>query len=65
MSPIKKICLGLEIIEKYNPNDHPEFNHDVIYAGVNMRDMMTEVDKIALDEMGWSYNKPNDCWQHF
>lgn len=65
MSSIKQIRLGLEIIEKYSPDDHPQFSHDVIYAGVNTRDMMTEADKVALDEMGWGYDTKFNCWEHF
>jgi hypothetical protein len=65
MSSIKKIRLGLEIIEKYSSNDEPQFGHDIIYAGVNTFNKMIEADKIALDDLGWSYNTSYNCWSHF
>jgi hypothetical protein len=65
MSGIKKIRLGLEIIEKYAPDDCPEYNHDIIYAGVDTPEKMTAADSVALDELGWFVEADYNCWAHY
>lgn len=65
MSGIKKIRIGLEIIEKYNPDDDPQFNHDVIYAGVDTPEMVSDEDKAKLDELGWRVDREYNCWRHY
>ena len=63
MSSIKQVRLGLEIIEKYSPNDTLQFDHDIIYAGVDTK--MTDEDQMRLDELGWSFDEKYKCWTHF
>lgn len=63
MSKIKQIRLGLEIIEKYSPNEHVEFGHDIIYAGVDIE--VSDEDAAALRELNWFTSTEYDCWAHF
>lgn len=65
MSPIKKIRLGLELIEQIAPDDQPQYTHDIIFAGVNTPDAMSEERKKALIELGWRHNTEYNCWQHY
>lgn len=65
MSDIKKIRLGLEIIEKVDPNSEVEYGHDIIYVGNGTIDKMSEEDKVVLDELGWFIERQYDCWAHF
>ena len=65
MGNIRKIHLGLQIIEGYSPNDNPQFDHDVIYAGLDTFDKMTDVDKANLEALGWRYDERQHCWRHF
>jgi hypothetical protein len=65
MTKIQEICQGLKIIEQYKADDCPEFQHDVMYAGLGVYESMLDEDKKKMEELSWNYDEENDCWQHF
>ena len=54
---------GLKILSAYN-GDHVCAEHDIIYAYVT-EDMVSDADKIALDQMGWHVSSDNNCYAYF
>lgn len=63
MASIRKIRMGLEILEKYTGADgEVDAQHDIIYAGPESG-VVSEEDFAKLRELGWRNN--GEGWEHF
>jgi hypothetical protein len=64
MAQAAKIIKALQVLEKYGPVN-VEAEHDVIYAGPEGEPEYSDVDKLALDELGWHFEADVGNWAKF
>jgi hypothetical protein len=58
------LIAGLQILEKYEPGEWVDAQHDIIYGGGSGVDVSVE-DAQKLDELGWFIDDQTDCWAFF
>jgi len=58
MSTLQKAITGLQIVAKYEQSGYDiAADHDIIYAGYDVADRMSEQDKQAMQEAGWRWDE--------
>ena len=64
MATIDQVIKGLQIIAKYSGPDSRSIGaaHDIIYAGPDVKEDLTEEDKKALEELSWYWESDADSW---
>ena len=66
MTRIQQIIAGLTIIAKYEGSGYSvAAEHDIIYAGAEVSDKMTEEDKAAMLAAEWGYSDGLECYYIF
>ena len=61
---MQDIITGLQILLKYG-EDAVCAEHDIIYAGHDCRDAMSNEDKEAMEKAGWFWNEESDSYSTF
>lgn len=66
MNNLQKVIAGLQIVAKYEKTDYDvSAEHDIIYTAVSASELMSEEDKKAMIEVGWSWNDGLECFYIF
>ncbi len=65
MNKLQEIAAGLQIIAKYGDRHDVGAEHDVIMAGHIAAEKMTEEDKKAMEDAGWSWSDEYDSYTVF
>ena len=60
---MNRILEGLKIIEKYEPDFDTCAEHDIIFAGNYAPELLTEDEKIKMEELNWF--EQEESWAHF
>ena len=60
----EKLVEALQIMMKYGDVE-VAVGHDVIYAGPDISETISEEDAERLEELGWFESDEDDCWKAF
>jgi hypothetical protein len=67
MASVKDVLAGLLILQKYGDPDRNNIDaqHDVIYAGPDIRAKFTVADRAALRKAGWFWDSEVGSWARY
>jgi hypothetical protein len=63
MSTVNQVVAGLSIIAKYSGDSNDiDAQHDMISAGAEAAEKMTDEEKLNMKAVGWSWDEHNKCF---
>jgi hypothetical protein len=67
MATLNQVIKGLEILVKYSGDGSHSIcaEHDIIYAGPDVKEDLRDEDRKALEELGWHWAEDADSWARF
>ncbi len=65
MATMQTIADGLSILLKYDPAGSCGAEHDILYAGPDIKAQVSEEDAKKLESLGWHWSTEFECWARF